>query len=96
MVASSPAGVIPRGCRRTRPTRRRPLPARPPLLEICERTPGHAFWQQSVWLSHCERPCAFLCHAGSEDLQPIFMSIWRSPGSGCLAPAGCPAPPSAP
>jgi uncharacterized protein CbrC (UPF0167 family) len=59
-----------------------PDPADPPptiarelLLEICERTPGYSSWQQSVWLSHCERPCAFLGFAGSEDLLPILDQV---------------------
>ncbi|WP_164208593.1 CbrC family protein, partial [Stenotrophomonas maltophilia] len=59
-----------------------PDPADPPpsiarelLLEICERTPGYPSWQQSVWLSHCERPCAFLGFAGRDDLLPILDQV---------------------
>lgn len=59
-----------------------PDPADPPptiarelLLEVCERTPGYSAWQQSVWLSHCERPCAFLGYAGSDDLLPILDQV---------------------
>ncbi|UUS16235.1 CbrC family protein [Stenotrophomonas sp. CD2] len=37
--------------------------------------PGLLVRQQSVWLSHCERPCAFLGYAGSEDLQPILDEV---------------------
>ncbi len=59
-----------------------PDPADPPptiprehLLEICERTPGYPSWQQSVWLSHCERPCAFLGFASGEDLLSILDQV---------------------
>ena len=59
-----------------------PDPADPPptipreqLLEICERTPGYFSWQQPVWLTHCNTPCAFLGYAGREDLAPILDEV---------------------
>jgi len=30
------------------------------LLEITNRTPSYPSWQQEVWLSHCNEPCAFI------------------------------------
>lgn len=59
-----------------------PDPADPPpaiprelLLEICERTPGYASWQQPVWMTHCDIPCAFLGYVGGNDLAPYLDQV---------------------
>ncbi|MDS9994982.1 CbrC family protein [Xanthomonas sp. A2111] len=64
------------------------------------RTPGYSAWQQPVWLTHCDTPCAFLGDAGREDRAPILDEVmpassrslramrsgcWR----GCRATARC-------
>ncbi|MBB5944474.1 CbrC family protein [Xanthomonas sp. 3307] len=45
------------------------------LQAICTRTPGYSAWQQPVWLSHCDQPCAFLGYAGGDDLAPILDEV---------------------
>src|SRR5690554_1791916 len=30
------------------------------LLQASERTPSYTSWQQEVWLTHCNEPCAFV------------------------------------
>lgn len=59
-----------------------PDPAGPPpaiprelLLELCDRTPSYPAWQQAVWLTHCDRPCAFLGYAGADDLAPYLDQV---------------------
>lgn len=42
------------------------------LLEVSQRTPGYVSWQQEVWLSHCNEPCAFIDYADSETIEPIL------------------------
>lgn len=43
------------------------------LLEICERTPSYISWQQEVWLTHCNEPCAFIGYANSEIIKPYLI-----------------------
>lgn len=45
------------------------------LLEISQRTPSYTSWQQEVWLTHCNEPCAFLGYADSERIQPILEDL---------------------
>ncbi|MDH6195470.1 uncharacterized protein CbrC (UPF0167 family) [Mycobacterium frederiksbergense] len=45
------------------------------LLNITDRTPGYFSWQQSVWLTHCNEPCAFLGKTDREALEPILDEI---------------------
>lgn len=42
------------------------------LLEISERTPSYISWQQEVWLTHCNEPCAFIGYADSEIIKPYL------------------------
>src|SRR4051812_13763397 len=35
------------------------------LAEVATRTPSYVSWQQEVWLSHCNEPCAFIDYADS-------------------------------
>lgn len=42
------------------------------LLEVSERTPSYISWQQEVWLTHCNEPCAFIGYADSEIIKPIL------------------------
>ncbi|WP_027388652.1 CbrC family protein [Chryseobacterium gregarium] len=50
-----------------------PAPAIPKelLLEITNRTPGYSSWQQEVWLTHCNEPCAFIGYADTQTIEPI-------------------------
>lgn len=45
------------------------------LDEVCTKTPSYSSWQQEVWLSHCNEPCAFLGYGTSEILKPILEEI---------------------
>lgn len=45
------------------------------LLEICERTPSYFSWQQEVWLSHCNEPCAFIDYADTKTIEPYREEI---------------------
>ncbi len=45
------------------------------LDEICEKTPSYSSWQQEVWLSHCNEPCAFIGYGTSKMLNPILEEI---------------------
>lgn len=45
------------------------------LLEICERTPSYISWQQEVWLSHCNEPCAFIDYADTKTIAPFREEI---------------------
>lgn len=42
------------------------------LEEIIYRTPGYVSWQQEVWLTHCNEPCAFIDYVGIEEIEPYF------------------------
>lgn len=50
-----------------------PEPALPKelLLEITTKTPSYFSWQQEVWLTHCNAPCAFLGYADSQSIKPV-------------------------
>jgi uncharacterized protein CbrC (UPF0167 family) len=37
------------------------------ILEVCERTPGYASWQQEIWQSHCADACEF--HGDADPLE---------------------------
>ncbi|WP_083891507.1 CbrC family protein [Fibrella aestuarina] len=39
------------------------------LLEITNKTPSYVSWQQEVWLTHCDRPCAFIDYADTETIK---------------------------
>ncbi|EAY26940.1 CbrC family protein [Microscilla marina] len=50
--------------------------------ELLERTPGYRGWQQEVWLSHCNEPCAIIDYVGwkeiahlQEELMPDLSDI---------------------
>jgi uncharacterized protein CbrC (UPF0167 family) len=45
------------------------------VIEIAERTPSYVSWQQEVWLSHCNEPCAFMDYADSKAIQPILHEL---------------------
>ncbi|WP_264531988.1 CbrC family protein [Flavobacterium sp. N502540] len=42
------------------------------LLEVCERTPSYVSWQQEVWLTHCNEPCAFIGYANNKIIEPFL------------------------
>jgi uncharacterized protein CbrC (UPF0167 family) len=42
------------------------------LLEVSQRTPGYNSWQETVWLSHCNEPCAFIDYADGETIKPFI------------------------
>lgn len=45
------------------------------LLEVCTKTPSYFSWQQEVWLSHCNEPCAFIGYADSLIIQPLINEL---------------------
>ena len=45
------------------------------LLVVAERTPSYVSWQQEVWLSHCNEPCAFIGYADNEIIKPILHEL---------------------
>jgi len=45
------------------------------LLEISERTPSYTSWQQEVWLTHCNEPCAFIDYADSDTIKPFLSEL---------------------
>lgn len=45
------------------------------LATITERTPGYTSWQQGVWLSHCNEPCAFVGYADSKTIKPYLEEL---------------------
>lgn len=45
------------------------------ITEVAERTPSFVSWQQEVWLSHCNEPCAFIDYADSEMIKPIYHEL---------------------
>ena len=42
------------------------------LDEVLYRTPSYISWQQQVWLSHCNEPCAFLAYVGAKEILPFW------------------------
>ena len=42
------------------------------LVEVSQKTPGYISWQQEVWLSHCNEPCAFIGYADSQTIAPLL------------------------
>jgi len=42
------------------------------LTEICTKTPSYSSWQQELWLSHCNEPCAFIGYADNKTIEPIL------------------------
>ncbi len=42
------------------------------LLEITDKTPSYFSWQQEIWLTHCNEPCAFLGYANSQSIEPLI------------------------
>lgn len=45
------------------------------LLAVSERTPSYASWQQEVWLTHCNEPCAFIGYADTKTIEPIMNEL---------------------
>ena len=45
------------------------------LLEICNKTPSYLSWQQEVWLTHCNEPCAFIGYADSSIIKPLINEL---------------------
>ena len=45
------------------------------VVEVAQRTPSYVSWQQEVWLSHCNEPCAFVGYADSEMIRPILHEL---------------------
>lgn len=39
------------------------------IIEICERTPGFASWQQEIWQTHCDTACEFHGDAEKHELE---------------------------
>ena len=36
------------------------------------RATNYLTWQQQVWLSHCNEPCAFLAYVGAKEILPFW------------------------
>jgi len=45
------------------------------LLEITNKTPSYVSWQQEVWLTHCNEPCAFIGYVDADDIQPYYEEL---------------------
>jgi uncharacterized protein CbrC (UPF0167 family) len=45
------------------------------ITEVTQRTPSYVSWQQEVWLSHCNEPCAFIDYAESEMIRPFLHEL---------------------
>ena len=45
------------------------------LLEITNKTPSYTSWQQEVWLTHCNEPCAFIGYADTKTIEPIIEEL---------------------
>jgi uncharacterized protein CbrC (UPF0167 family) len=45
------------------------------IREVIQKTPGYISWQQEVWLSHCNEPCAFIDYADSEIIKPFIEEL---------------------
>ncbi len=43
--------------------------------ELCERTPSYNGWQQEVWLTHCNQPCAFIGYADTKTIEPFMEEL---------------------
>jgi uncharacterized protein CbrC (UPF0167 family) len=43
--------------------------------EVSQRTPSYISWQQEVWLSHCNEPCAFIGYADSKAIEPLLHEL---------------------
>lgn len=41
------------------------------LEELVFRTPSYSSWQQSLWLVHCDEPCAFVDYVGWDEIKDI-------------------------
>lgn len=52
-----------------------PTIARELLLEITNRTPSYSSYQQEVWLTHCNEPCAFIGYADSKSIEPFLHEL---------------------
>ncbi len=44
-------------------------------MEASERTPSYTSWQQEVWLTHCNEPCAFIGYADTKTIEPLMAEI---------------------
>ncbi|MGS2740051.1 CbrC family protein [Sinomicrobium pectinilyticum] len=42
------------------------------LLEITGKTPSYTSWQQEVWPTHCNEPCAFIGYADTKTIAPLM------------------------
>lgn len=45
------------------------------LLAVTERTPSYPSWQQEVWLTHCNQPCAFIGFADYKTIEPFMAEL---------------------
>lgn len=45
------------------------------LLEITNKTPSYISWQQEVWLTHCNEPCAFIGYADIKIIEPLLEEL---------------------
>lgn len=45
------------------------------LLEVTTKTPSYNSWQQEVWLTHCNEPCAFIGYADSKMIEPYIDEV---------------------
>lgn len=45
------------------------------LLEVTNRTPSYVSWQQEVWLTHCNEPCAFISYADTNTIEPLMEEL---------------------
>ena len=45
------------------------------LFEITNKTPSYTSWQQEVWLTHCNEPCAFIGYADKETIKPYLEEL---------------------
>ena len=45
------------------------------LLEITNKTPSYTSWQQEVWLTHCNEPCAFIDYADTKTIAPLMEEL---------------------
>jgi len=45
------------------------------LQEITNKTPSYVSWQQEVWLTHCNEPCAFIAYVDFEATKPYLEEL---------------------
>ena len=45
------------------------------LREITNKTPSYVSWQQEVWLTHCNEPCAFIAYVDFETIKPYLEEL---------------------